>query len=939
MANLNDILNGLVNINSKMANNINNLLDSIGEGFLDIGELTVKNDILSLQGATILINGSNILMEDLSTTFTGNKICFLEYKEDKSISLKVLSVVDENFNYDLSQLSTTSKHFEVARQYNGVLEDRRIASMASKDNTIVGALSGALKAIDYDDEIDLEINMDILSRISLLESDIQGLEYDIQGLENTKVTKQYVDEAIANNVPEIDGMVKAVDVGEVEDIENPYVTREELDEILDGNTGGGGSNNDDLTTTDKTIVGAINEVNNLTQYLNNVVFNHTTQIGTDTLSTNSQTLSGAINELFQSANNGKELIASSIGEPLSSEQTFNAMSNDINGLLSTFKTNMMKNGITVEGGDKFKQLIDKISTMVEEGSGKGIQFASGKIPNITTQVNETKSISLPLNGLTFQPTYLFITIKTIAYDFGSSSYDTTSFILDNIITTSTAKTKWIDPNNGRFAIGAYISNITNASCTLTYVTETALSSMGVTGLRDIIYYAIGVGEEDTTLRDSLASILQDSGINVTEEDDMASLITKVDTEFDEATSNKNRLYDLMLEGGYEVNNSMSLDSLLDLLEQSGISVGDIEQIEIACGTYYTFILKTDGSLWCCGQNNYGQLGLGDTSSRNTFTQVTTNINNDVTQVACGDNHTIIQKKDGTLWGCGLNTYGQLGLGNNTNQTTFTRITNNINNDVKQIACGFNHTFVLKNDGSLWGCGYNSYGQLGLNNTTDKTSFTQVTPNINNDVKQIACGTYHTVILKTDGSLWGCGYNYYNQLGLSDSANKHMFVNITTNINNDVKQIACGQYHTFILKNDGSIWGCGYNLYGQLGLSHTNDMNTFTKVVTNINSEVKQIACGFNYTFIIKNDGSLWACGRNNYGQLGLNSVSDKTTFTQVTKNISNDVKQISCGSGSEHTFIIKTDGSLWSCGRNNYGQLGLNTSNDRIIFTQVPRGF
>ena len=99
----------------------------------------------------------------------------------------------------------------------------------------------------------------------------------------------------------------------------------------------------------------------------------------ESLLTESKDVIGAINELFQSANNGKELIANAIGEPLSSEDTFSAMSNDINGLLSTFKTNMMNNGITVESGDKFKSLIDKIATMVEEGSGKGIQFATGTI--------------------------------------------------------------------------------------------------------------------------------------------------------------------------------------------------------------------------------------------------------------------------------------------------------------------------------------------------------------------------------------------------------------------------------------------------------------------------------------------------------------------------------------------------------------------------------
>ena len=97
----------------------------------------------------------------------------------------------------------------------------------------------------------------------------------------------------------------------------------------------------------------------------------------ESLLTESKDVIGAINELFQSANNGKELIANAIGEPVSKDDTFQAMSNDINGLLSTFKTNMMNNGITVEANDRFKSLIDKIANMVEEGSGKGIQYVSG----------------------------------------------------------------------------------------------------------------------------------------------------------------------------------------------------------------------------------------------------------------------------------------------------------------------------------------------------------------------------------------------------------------------------------------------------------------------------------------------------------------------------------------------------------------------------------
>ena len=182
------------------------------------------------------------------------------------------------------------------------------------------------------------------------------------------------------------------------------------------------------------------------------------------------------------------------------------------------------------------------------------------------------------------------------------------------------------------------------------------------------------------------------------------------------------LSDLMLEGGYNIVGDEDINALLEILTLSGINVGTIKQI--ACGTSHTVILKNDGSVWSCGYNDSGQLGLNDYSDRNVFTQVATNINNDVKQIACGDAHTVILKNDGSLWCCGYNDIGQLGLGTTdaSAYSTFTKITTNINNDVKQIVCGYERTFILKNDDSVWSCGLNDYGQLGLSSITNKITF-------------------------------------------------------------------------------------------------------------------------------------------------------------------------------------------------------------------------
>ena len=245
----------------------------------------------------------------------------------------------------------------------------------------------------------------------------------------------------------------------------------------------------------------------------------------------------AINELLANGGNkeelealiaeiteGKELIANAVGEPLTAEESFEEMRNDINGLLSTFKTNMMNNGVAVESGDKFKSLIDKIATMVEEGSNKGIKFASGTC-DVTTNVGGSTTIT---TNLDFVPTYIFCYALVRRY---RGQYNNVDGSLPNLYISNISSM----PSTSGYPVS--VSNITandfRVSGGVYNSVEEYKTSVNVTK-----WYAIGIGEEDTTLRDSLASILQEEGVSVTEEDDMASLITKVDEEFDRKNANK-----------------------------------------------------------------------------------------------------------------------------------------------------------------------------------------------------------------------------------------------------------------------------------------------------------------------------------------------------------------------------------------------------------------
>ena len=249
---------------------------------------------------------------------------------------------------------------------------------------------------------------------------------------------------------------------------------------------------------------------------------------------NKSSLVAAINELFQSANNGKELIANAIGEPVSSNDTFSAMSNDINGLLATFKTNMMNNGVTVESGDKFKALIDKIATLADS-EGKGIQIASGHFSvDVLQEASETEYMEKnrlvfdqPLN---FTPDRIILSIPALQLQ-SLNTY--AQYTIDSDIHRSLSHRFDIYDEHGNniiMYIGTVINHFTSEGLYLYAAKYT--SDYALRAPEGIDWLAIGVGEEDTTLRDSLASILTEEGVDVTEEDDMASLIGKVDEEFD-----------------------------------------------------------------------------------------------------------------------------------------------------------------------------------------------------------------------------------------------------------------------------------------------------------------------------------------------------------------------------------------------------------------------
>ena len=284
----------------------------------------------------------------------------------------------------------------------------------------------------------------------------------------------------------------------------------------------------------------------------------------------------------------------------------------------------------------------------------------------------------------------------------------------------------------------------------------------------------------------------------------------------------------------------------------------------------------------------------------------------------------------TLWGWGVSNAGRLGEGTTGSSqrdvpiTTFAGGTN-----WKQITMDKGSSgAAIKTDGTLWTWGWNPYGELGINNVAGPIPTPVTTFAGGTNWKSVAGGYFHTFAIKTDGSLWTWGRNSDGRLGINNTDNRSVPVTTFAGGNN-WKQVAGGQQHIAAVKTDGTlwVWGRNYNT-STLGINLNSDVNRLTPITTFAGgTNWKQVSCGNQHTAAIKTDGSLWTWGRNVEGQLGINAAGNSRSTPVTTFAGGNNWKSVACG--SNHIAAIKTDGSLWTWGSNGSGQVGDNTATTR----------
>ena len=304
-------------------------------------------------------------------------------------------------------------------------------------------------------------------------------------------------------------------------------------------------------------------------------------------------------------------------------------------------------------------------------------------------------------------------------------------------------------------------------------------------------------------------------------------------------------------------------------------------------------------------------------------------------VAIGNDYTLAIKSDGSLWAQGGNWLGQ--LGDDTRVTRYAPV--KVMDNVVSVAAAELCSHAIKGDGSLWAWGDNKYGQIGDGTVTvyaynDKRDYVIAADNdkpkpvkIMDNVASVTAGTYHTLAVKTDGSLWAWGDNHHGQIGDGTITECDVFWDdllvdnnrlLPVKIMDDVVFAAAGSYSSFAIKTDGSLWAWGAYLIGESYGTATSPRKVMDDVVT--------LSAAHQHGLVIKKDGSLWVFGSNPDGPIDDGTVSivvngnDVIAFnTLMPINIIGFSTRVSAGTW--HNLAIGSENDLWAWGDNTYGQL------------------
>ena len=335
------------------------------------------------------------------------------------------------------------------------------------------------------------------------------------------------------------------------------------------------------------------------------------------------------------------------------------------------------------------------------------------------------------------------------------------------------------------------------------------------------------------------------------------------------------------------------------------------------------------SIWSWGSAAGGTLGDNTTVSKSSPVSVIGGFT-DWCQISAGCVNSVAVRTNGTAWAWGCNNFGQLGDNTTVSKSSPVSVVGGFC-DWCQVSAG-NSSLGVRQNGTAWAWGAGSAGQLGDNTTVSKSSPVSVVGGFT-DWCQVSAGN-SSLGVRQNGTAWAWGSNSSGQLGDNSAVSKSSPVSVVGGFC-DWCQVSARSTHSLGVRQNGTAWAWGCNNFGQLGDNTTVSKSSPVSVVGGFTNWC-QISAGGASSFGLRQNGTAWAWGNGQQGRLGDNTTVNKSSPVSVVGGFT-DWCQISAG--GEHSLAVRQNGTAWAWGFGNYGRLGDNSTVCKSSPVSVIGGF
>ena len=302
----------------------------------------------------------------------------------------------------------------------------------------------------------------------------------------------------------------------------------------------------------------------------------------------------------------------------------------------------------------------------------------------------------------------------------------------------------------------------------------------------------------------------------------------------------------------------------------------------------------------------------------------------VMAISAGEGYSVVLKNDGTVWAWGDNSFDQLGVDSAITAAIYTPVQVSGLSGITAISTAYSHILALKTDGTVWAWGDNSHGQLGIDKNITTQSYIPVQILGLTNITAISAGWNYTIALKNDGTVWALGDNSHCQLGVDKAITTDRYTPMQVSGLSNITAISAGGAFTIALKDDETVWAWGDNYFGQLGVDNALTTDRYTPMQISGLSNITAIDAGYIHSLALENGGTVWAWGDNVHGQLGDGTTTQ--SYTPVHVSGLTNITEISAG--YIHSLALENSGTVLAWGDNSKGQLGDGTITQH--YTPVP---